>query len=204
MLKLAGELIEGQLADHMARLDAHLLHQEEEFLVGKYLSNACAHYTGDLTMVQYRLYAVIIIVARDMTFDRIAVDVEGADAGKDIRLGIYNCNSSLEPSSLIQDCGTVNTDSTVLKAITLDPAVSLTKGRYFLAAITDSNGVAKVVGVTSYGGGLGLSTNFDRATPGYNKSYGAPQFAALPDPFGATPTPNIFTAQVSLRVASFD
>jgi len=203
MLKLAGELIEGQLADHVARLDAHTINLYEQFAVGQYLPLPLVYISYDLTMVQYRLYATYIVVARDMTFDRIAIDIETLDNGKDIRLGIYNCNSSLEPSSLVQDCGTVDTDSTGLKAITLDPAVSLTKGRYFLAAITDSDGVAKVVNATPYSGGLGLSTNFDRARTGYQVTKTATEFAALGDPFGAA---NLDTASpvIGLRVESLD
>ena len=36
MLKLAGELLEGQLADHMARLDAHTQNTYENMIVGRY------------------------------------------------------------------------------------------------------------------------------------------------------------------------
>lgn len=187
---------------HTVDLDAHTSNIYEQFLVGYYLPMPFGDYSADLILVQYTLYGTYIIVPRDMTFDRIAIDIEIADAGQDIRLGIYDCDSSLLPSDLVSDCGTVDTDSAALKTIVID--VSLTKGRYFLAAITDSNGIAKVVYSISHWGGLGISTNFERCYGGYTKAYAAPQFAALPDPFGATPTLSNGPAVISLRVASLD
>jgi len=193
------------MTTHKADLDAHMINLLEQFVVGTYLSYPYPHTTSvTITMTQYRLYAMLFVVARDMTFDRIAIDVNTLESGKDVRLGIYNCNASLKPSSLIKDCVTVDTDSAVLKELALSPSVSLTKGRYFLVAISDAGGTVRYECTLPTVGGLGLSGTFGRAYSGYYLAGDSGDFAALPDPFGASPTLYEYTPKIGLRLESLD
>ena len=107
MLKLAGELIEGQLADHLASLNAHIHSPFEIFTVGKYRQNWIGTTTTQ-NIAADTIYAVPLIVPRDTTFDRIAVEVTtAAAAGKDARLGIYTDDGAGYPGSPVLDAGTV-------------------------------------------------------------------------------------------------
>ena len=119
MLKLAGELLEGQLADHAADLDAHTKNVLEIVRTGEYYLSP-SHGYGTLTMVANRLYARPLVVVRDITIDRLAIEVTSAGAaGTKARLGIYNVGTNLYPGTLILDAGEVAVDATGIKAATI-------------------------------------------------------------------------------------
>ena len=101
MLKLAGELLEGQLADHMARLDAHTRYAYQVFRTGEYmLPSMIGFYSlSQVTMAANTLYAVPFLTARNMTVDRIAVNVVTLADGKKARMGIYEDGVNLYPGS---------------------------------------------------------------------------------------------------------
>lgn len=151
MLKLAGELIEGQLADHIARLDAHTYEAFSILRTGGYYTGygSMAHVTN-IALTANRLYCVPFVVPRDITIDRIAIHVYSAGAGgTKARLGIYNDGTNLHPGTLLADLGTVDVDGTGIKAITIDPAQALTKGLYWLALISDGTPSLKGTADTS-------------------------------------------------------
>jgi len=77
------------------------------------------------------LYPVI----RKTRFDRIGIWIYGIASGK-VRLGIYNCDDELYPSTLAVDVGERDNVS-ALGEITIDQ--TLDKGNYFLAFILDAS-----------------------------------------------------------------
>jgi len=188
------------LNTHIADLDAHTLNPYETYKVGRYVRGGVDGQVADMNMQQYRIWGFYLVITRTMTFDRIAIEVTTLSNGDDIRLGIYECSSAIVPGALVLDAGTVDTDSAAVKAITINQ--QLTRGRYFLAAITNST-VARVrqnyVSNTNFGclalhqGGTHFYFNGDAA-----------DFAALPDPCDA-PTAYIdYGPIVGLRAASMD
>lgn len=81
-----------------------------------------------------RIYYAPIFVPRDMTVDRIAVQVTTAVAGTLSRLGIYNHSATtFRPSTLLLNAGTIDTGTTGLKSITISQA--LTAGIYWVALL---------------------------------------------------------------------
>lgn len=70
------------------------------------------------------LRAIPFVCPKDITLDRIAIQVTGTAAG-DTRLGIYRATSTtnLYPDALVLDAGTVSVGSTGLKSITISQAL---------------------------------------------------------------------------------
>ena len=136
MLKLAGEHIEGQMADHIAQLDAHTKNLFEQVAVSQYLAPLpTENDSTSSTITANTIYSGLFPVLRNMTLDRILVEVVTAAADKSCRLGIYNANAGLTPGTLVLDAGTVSVATTGIKAITLNQA--LKKGYYFLSVVSD-------------------------------------------------------------------
>ena len=202
MLKLAGELLEGQLADHVADLDAHTRNVWETVRVGEYYLNPTAGGTN-YPAVADDLYARQLIVVRDMTVDRIAIHVHTAGAaGKKARLGIYNNGTNLYPGTLLLDAGTVDVDSIGVKAITINQ--SLPKGIYWAALITD--GTPKIYSdYFLYESILPLGqnpTNFGQQQVTWTI---ASAYGALPGPFpGGASLTYSSPWKIPVRVASLD
>jgi len=203
-----GEILKGITSnwahDHAADLDAHTKNKYEEIKVGSWLSYNQYGPQGNLTMVQYKLYSCLIVVHRAMTFDQVGVDVKVPDAGKDIRLGCYNVTTGFVEGTLVQDFGTVDTDGVAMKTLAIAPSLSLSKGYYLLAGITDSNGVAAIGRRYGQTGGMGYTLGLVYANGGYEKVQAAGQFAALPDPFPGGGSGSITVPMFGLRVESID
>ena len=203
MLKLAGELIEGQLADHIARLDAHTKNILETLKTGEYYGATPHGPPLSTAMTANRLHAMPFLVARDITIDRIAIQVTALAAGASARLGIYNLGTNLTPGTLLLDAGEVSVATTGIKAIVIDQA--LTKGIYFLVVVTD--GTPSTYAFDESGDPLTVqlgysSTYFLRTRHGYYKSH---TYAALPDPFGTASDLGTFNCPaVVVRIASLD
>lgn len=201
MLKLAGECIEGQMADHIARLDAHTYNLLQKFRTGEYIETLLGTTAAANALTANKLYAVPFVVARAMTFDRIAVQVTTLAAGSSIRLGIYNDGTNLYPGALLLDAGEVSAATTGVKAITINQA--LTKGLYWLALVSDG---APAIYFSYWGwAGLGkVATNFsDEQYRYWSVSF---TYAALPDPFttGGSRTSANAKPGIFMRLASLD
>jgi len=138
MLKLAGELSDGQLADHIAHLDAHTYNWLQILRTGEYITPVPIASTNvSNTITTDAICAVPFIVARAITVDRIAIHTTTAKAGKIARLGIYNNGTNNYPGTLFLDAGTVDLTSAGVLAAIINQ--SLTKGLYWLVYVANDN-----------------------------------------------------------------
>jgi hypothetical protein len=200
MLKLAGEFIEGQLADHKEALDAHTKNIFELHRTGEYLG--WGHATANIAITANRLYAYPLFIARNLTIDRIAMEVATAGAGgTKVRLGIYNGDgTNLYPGSLLLDAGEVAVDSTGIKTITISQA--LTKGLYWVAMVSDGTPTVKANSNVTRSYWMGIrGTSYSYHQQGW---YVAHTYGALPDPFTAGGTIEVQTLMVLPRLLSLD
>jgi hypothetical protein len=91
-----------------------------------------------LTMTADRLYLVAMFFIKPTTVDRIGVHVTTAGAaGSVIRLGIYNADDNMFPSTLLLDAGTVVGTSTGNVDITISQA--LNPGIYWMCAASQGS-----------------------------------------------------------------
>lgn len=157
--------------------------------VGDYfmgLGKVGANTASPAALVANTLYANPIFVPQKMTFDYIAVQVTTTHNGQHIRLGIYNFVAGL-PTTLLADLGVI-TLGAAASFSTLAITLTLAAGIYFTAYISDSSTVqlGKVVNNWFCARGWTADTN------GYAQhgqlSKAAVGYAALPNPFPATPT----------------
>ena len=171
-----------QVSMHAADKAAHIRDLRQVLATGQYHLLSLMPNIGDsstYTFTANQLIAFPIIIPRKMTFDRIAIQVATADAGKAIRLGIYADGTNLYPGALVLDAGVVDVSSTGVKAITISQ--QLDKGVYHLAVISD--GAPHVYADAITWGPYGLNaTNFPQ---GAGNWVAALSYGALPDPFTA-------------------
>lgn len=84
------------------------------------------------------LFGFLICVSGTRSYDRIGVKVSTAQAGKKVRLGIYEHDADNRwPGALILDAGTVDVSTTGDKEIVIDQ--ELTAGYYFLTWVGDGS-----------------------------------------------------------------
>jgi len=177
MLKLAGELLEGQLAEHVAALDAHTRNPFEEIITGQYSNVLVNLDTSVKTLVVDHLYATPYMAARLLTVDRIAVEIKTAAVDKSARLGIYRNGTNMYPGALVLDCGTINCGTTGVKEIVIDQQLS--KGLYWLAIVSDgAPQIEQALVVSKFLGVIG--SNYSSYYVGWDVSQA---YGALPDPF---------------------
>jgi len=204
MLKLAGELLEGQFADHMAKLDAHTYNMMEQMLVDAYfVGGPCFYATSRTVQSANRLYANPCLITRPLTVDRIGIHVQtAASAGKKARLGIHKDNGLVYPGELVVDAGEIPIDSIGLKVITISQSFS--RGIYWL--VFNCNETFGVISLRPTWTPLCYSTTklYHRLSY-YSKDVA---YAALTDPFPSGATPNDYyygeIYPVRLRLASLD
>jgi hypothetical protein len=83
------------------------------------------------------LNLVPIWVPETATYTKIAVHNTGTHATGTCRIGIYNADTELEPSTLLLDAGTVALDTAAVKEITISQ--SLNRGLYYGAAVANQS-----------------------------------------------------------------
>lgn len=185
--------------DHAADLETHTKDMHEILITGQYHMMDYGALTN-LSLAADQLEAVPFIVSRDMTVDRIAIIIQASGAGgTKVRLGIYEGGTNLYPGALLLPAGLVDADSTGIKAITINQA--LTKGLYWLAYLTDGAPALRA-SHSSLFSPLGLNADFLYVNSHWRvaRSYGT-----LPDPFtagGALQKQN--RGHIALRIASLD
>ena len=191
------------VAAHAADLDAHTYNPFTRMVIGKYYSHTIHSTVTTYAIVHDILYASPIFIARDITIDRIAIQVATAEAAKSVRVGIYNDSGSLTPSSLLLDCGEVSGATTGVKAITINQA--LTKGIYWVAQISDSD-VIKLTQLSEYKGGYTILGIIAAALGSVNTVWlKAQAYGALPDPFTVGGTSQQYRGVYApIRIASLD
>ena len=187
---------------HSLDLDAHTRNQLEVLRTGHYHITGRGSGTAQ-TIGANTLWAIPFIVARDMTVDRIAIEVSALAEGASARLGIYNNGTNLYPGSLLLDAGTVSVATTGIKTITINQA--LPKGIYWMVVVSDGN--PSLSSLYIYYGStfiLGLrEDNFSYSYLGWSVAF---TYAALPDPFTAGGSANVSNNApiVAVRIASLD
>jgi len=167
------------LAAHEADLDAHTKNPLEVVTIGEYFSGGCQVSSTARDALANYMYAMPFIVPRNITIDRIAIQVTTAAAAKSARLGIYNDGTNLYPGTLKDDIGLVSVNATGVIAASKD--VVLTKGFYWTVALFEAN--TSIRGSASILTQLGwVATDFLY----YNRGWVVAQtYGALPDPFTA-------------------
>lgn len=78
------------------------------------------------------------VVTTQLTIDQLVLEVTAnSGAGTTIRVGIYNADTDLQPTSLVLDAGTVTADSIAVKTLTIGTPQVLVPGRYLFALNSD-------------------------------------------------------------------
>ena len=168
------------MAAHTADLDAHTKNVWEVLRVGQYFSQWGLTATQNLTAD--KLYATPIIIVRDVTIDRLAVEVTVGDAGNFARIGIYNNGTNLYPGTLLRDYGVVDVGAADVLEVAVDQV--LLRGIYWIAIVSDGTpqirrAAAYEVPITI----LGIPvTDFSYKNQGWVADF---VYAALHDPFTA-------------------
>lgn len=84
---------------------------------------------------------VPIVVVRPSTFDRVSIYVTTEEASTVVRFGMYEWEGGL-PGALIQDYGTVDSDTTGMKTLTISQTLS--RGWYWLCVAYPPDSVGDV------------------------------------------------------------
>lgn len=174
MLKLAGEILEEQLADHTADLYQNI-RTGEDFMPWPIEYNG-----GGPTMVANTLYAMPFFVARPETVDELSINVNTLAAGKNVRIGIYKSNgTNLSPGDRVVDAGVVSVNTTGLKTITGISQAITVPGLYYVVIVSDGIPALRGGNLTFSPLGNLTATGYDL----YHRWQVAQAYGALPDPF---------------------
>jgi len=188
---------------HATDLDAHTRNMFQTLRTGMYHDFWYGGADAPTALTANVMYAVPLIVTRNVTVDRIAVFIVTADAGKVARLGIYNDGANLYPGDLLLDGGEISVaNNTTTEALVINQA--LTKGIYWAVILSDGVPQPQKRGRSS-SAPLGVNpTNFGYQYGGWDR---AQAYGALPDPFtagGALEFDSSIDPRICLRVASLD
>lgn len=201
MLKLAGEFIEGQLADHKAALDAHTKNLGEVVRTGEYEWPTPTYGLSDIAIAANTLYAFPHWVARKKTYDSINIYLKpGAVSGALLRFGLYAAGTNLYPGALILDIGTIDAylaSGEVARAIAF--IQQLDRQICFIAGLCDS--VPMLRHRASTYPPLGVTTDLNTRQERWKVTQ---TFGVLPDPFPAGATLEGPGAFAILRSSSLD
>jgi hypothetical protein len=143
-----------------------------------------------------RLYAFPFICPKQITLDRIAINVTTLLAGN-ARLGIYNDSGNCYPGSLILDAGAVSTGTIGIKSLTISQ--SLTAGLKWLVLVASAAVTLRSFAITGLKPILGWDNTLPAAVPGVGY-YVSFTYAALPATYptasptvvNAVPVPAVF------------
>lgn len=110
---------------------------DSTMFLGPFLSN-----TGSGTLTGNRIYMVPIIVPRRRTYSTYAINVTVLSGSTVIRLGLYNCNSSFQPTTKLDEAASTVDTSTGTGAVAVVTKAfganqDLKPGAYFIAAVSD-------------------------------------------------------------------
>jgi hypothetical protein len=136
-----------------------------------------------ITVLANTIYYTPWYVVTDITIDQIVIGVSTAGvASTNARLGIYNADTSWQPTTLVLDAGVVSVASTGAKAISISQV--LPAGRYQACLVSDGapvlRGALRGSRFYGYATSIGTSASIFTATLQAALAYGA-----LPTPAGA-------------------
>lgn len=182
----AGKTVDGtDISAHVADPDAHTRNPWEKLRTGEY-HNTVQAASATMILPANRLFASPFLIAVTTPIEELAIEISAGDSGKSARLGIYNDGVNLYPGSLVADSeGEISVAATGIISVTYIPALSLTKGLYWLAIVSDGTPtVTRQVGnVRIFIPLMGVkSTNFGANNTGW---YVAHTYNGLPDPYTA-------------------
>ncbi len=189
------------LNTHIADLDAHIRNAQEVMRTGEYWLPA----PGTEVLVAIaadNLYTSPIVVPRDITIDRITIEVTAPGAGGTrARLGIYRDGVNLYPGSLLLDAGEVAVDVNGIKPRVINQA--LTKGLYWFCLVSDGT---PTISATGYLGGQPpwlrvYPTDFTHRSNCWVVGHA---YAALPDPYTAGGAFSTYAYRILPRILSLD
>lgn len=99
------------------------------------------HPTGTVSagnMLANTMYMIPIWVPRSRTYSTYALAVTTGTGTSTIRLGLYNCNSSMQPTTKIDEIGTpLDGTTNALKTGAFGANAALKPGWYFIAAVVN-------------------------------------------------------------------
>jgi hypothetical protein len=138
------------------------------------------------------LRATLYPVIRKMKFDLIATYFPYTVAGVKCRVGVYECDENLYPSTLVLDAGELDVTSGS-RSIAID--LTLDRGNYFVAFNLSNNAYFRVE--TSYIPPMWSATDFTRFI-GWYKTV---TYAPLPSTFPSEASQDGYAYAVGLRLA---
>ena len=104
------------------------------------------------TLTADKIYVVPIWITADMTLEALTASVTTAVGSSNLRLGIYNYNSTGLAGTLLAEAGTAASTSTGWKIIS-GLSTSVAQGHYFLAIQSDSAIAVTRFNISHAGGG---------------------------------------------------
>lgn len=173
-----------------------------KWVSGRYYGPAGAHVPGTNAAGIGVLTVVPIWVPGSYSIDRLVVEATATASTAVARLGVYSSNSDDMPSTLLLDAGTVDISSAAIVSATLDPVLALTKGLYWLAAVSQTaSGTMRTLGTAGNGNLVSAASTATMfaGTLGANGYTKSSITGALAD-FGSTYTATGAAYKVAVRV----
>lgn len=171
---------------------------------GEYYFTCHGQELADYSATDDVLHAMPLVVARDMTIDRIAAHVDTAGAaGTKARLGIYKTGDNLYPGDLVIDAGEIAIDAIGVQTLVIDQA--LFKGIYYTVLVhNDAGGGVRFKGfLNAFSPPLSISSSL--LSQYWGMWTGAFAYAVLEDPAPAGLTLlRYYVISVPVRIASLD
>jgi|TARA_Y100000310_G_scaffold15622_1_gene15663 hypothetical protein len=166
--------------DHEADIDIHMADWFQIVRTGEYFRPLPLYNTGAFGLTADVIIAHPFFVARDMTIDRLAVEVTNPSPGDIARLGLYKDDGTGYPGALVVDAGTVSVVANAVVAATINQA--LTKGLHWLVVVSD--GTPNMISGYNTWSPLGvLPTGFTLGNQTRHWAQAAVGAGALADPF---------------------
>lgn len=129
---------------HQAEVDAHTRNIYAVLRTGEYFAPFPAKggtYIKNLTA--FSCYAYPFPVVRDITIDKLSIEVRTAATGKKVRFGIYKDDGNIYPGDLLLDVGEVDVGTLGVKAVIVDQPLS--KGLYWFAVLSDGTPALRII-----------------------------------------------------------
>ncbi len=180
---------------------APVLTQASQLQTGTYYPFRSIRGAANTVMSANTLYGVPLLIPRNLTVDRIAIDIQSAGAGgTHARLGIYYNGTNMYPGALLLDAGTVVSDATGVHYITISQA--LPAGLYWGAIVSDGAPTVRAFNWAEPAP-LGLvATDFSNNNAMWSVAF---NYAVLPATFTAAGSAANNTAfNIALRILSLD